>query len=46
LHDAFGSYNPALIGAAGLDVAAAVVAIAGRGKPEIPQAARSRYFSM
>jgi LysR substrate binding domain len=33
LHDAFGSYNPALIGAAGLDVAAAVVAIAGRGKP-------------
>jgi MFS family permease len=30
LHDAFGSYNPALIGAAGLDVAAAAVAIAGR----------------
>jgi cyanate permease len=33
LHDAFGSHDPALIGAAGLDVAAAVVAIAGRGKP-------------
>jgi MFS family permease len=32
LHDAFGSYNPALIGAAGLDVVAAVIAIAGRGK--------------
>jgi cyanate permease len=46
LHDAFGSYDPALIGAAALDVAAAVVAIAGRGNPEIPQAARSRYFSM
>jgi MFS family permease len=30
LHDAFGSYDPALIGAAGLDVAAAAVAIAGR----------------
>jgi MFS family permease len=33
LYDAFGSYNPALIGAAGLDVAAAAVAIAGRGNP-------------
>jgi cyanate permease len=33
LHDAFGSYNPALIGAAALDVVAAVVVIAGRGKP-------------
>jgi cyanate permease len=33
LHDAFGSYNPALIGAAGLDVAAATVAIAGHRKP-------------
>jgi hypothetical protein len=32
LHDAFGSYSPALIGAAGLDVAAAGVAIAGRRK--------------
>jgi MFS family permease len=32
LHDAFGSYNPALIGAAGLDVVAAVIAIAGRSK--------------
>jgi MFS family permease len=32
LHDAFGSYSPALIGAAGLDVLAAAVAIAGRGK--------------
>jgi cyanate permease len=36
LHDAFGSYNPGLIGAAGLDVAAAVVAIANRGKPAAP----------
>ena len=33
LHDAFGNYNPALIGAAGLDVAAAVIAIAGHRKP-------------
>jgi MFS family permease len=33
LHDAFGSYNPALIGAAGLDVAAAVIVVAGRRKP-------------
>ena len=33
LHDAFGSYRPALISAAALDVAAAVVAIAGRIKP-------------
>jgi MFS family permease len=32
LHDAFGSYDPALIGGAALDVAAATVAIAGRGK--------------
>ena len=30
LHDAFGSYAPALIGASGLDVAAAAVVIAGR----------------
>jgi MFS family permease len=30
LRDSFGSYEPALIGAAALDVAAAVVAIAGR----------------
>jgi MFS family permease len=33
LHDAFGSYRPALIGAAGLDVAAAAIAIAGHRKP-------------
>jgi MFS family permease len=33
LHDAFGSYQPALIGAAGLDVAAAVIAIAGHREP-------------
>jgi MFS family permease len=33
LHDAFGSYDPALLGAAGLDVAAAAVAIAGRRRP-------------
>jgi cyanate permease len=33
LHDAFGSYSPALAGAAALDVAAAVVAITGRRKP-------------
>jgi MFS family permease len=38
LHDAFGSYNTALIGAAGLDVAAAVGVIAGRGKPAAPLA--------
>jgi MFS family permease len=31
LHDAFGSYSPALLGAAGLDVVTAAVAIAGRG---------------
>jgi MFS family permease len=33
LHDVFGSYRPALIGAAGLDVAAAAVAAAARRKP-------------
>jgi MFS family permease len=33
LHDVFGSYRPALIGAAGLDVAAAAVAVAARRKP-------------
>jgi MFS family permease len=33
LHDAFGSYNPVLIGAAGLDIAAAAIAIAGHRKP-------------
>jgi len=33
LHAAFGSHNPALIGAAGLDVAAAAIAIAGHRKP-------------
>jgi MFS family permease len=37
LRDAFGSYNPALIGAAGLDVAAAAIAIAGRGKSAAPR---------
>ena len=37
LHDAFGSYRPVLIGAAGLDVAVAVVAIAGRIKPAVLQ---------
>jgi MFS family permease len=36
LHDAFGSYDPALIGAAGLDVAAAAVAIAGRRRQSSP----------
>ena len=36
LHDAFGSYSPAMIGAAGLDVAAGAVALAGRGKPDAP----------
>jgi cyanate permease len=34
LHDTYGSYNPALIGAAVFDVAAAAVAIAGRCKPD------------
>jgi MFS family permease len=38
LHDAFGSYRPALIGAAGLDVAAAVIAIVGHRKPVAPLA--------
>jgi MFS family permease len=38
LYDAFGSYKPALIGATGLDVAAAVVVIAGHGKPAAPLA--------
>jgi cyanate permease len=33
LHETFGSYDPALIGAAGLDVAAAVIAIAGHREP-------------
>jgi len=33
LHDAFGSYKPVLIGAAGLDIAAAAIAIAGHRKP-------------
>jgi MFS family permease len=37
LHDAFGNYDMALIGAAGLDVAAAAVAIAGRRKPAARQ---------
>jgi MFS family permease len=34
LHDAFGSYNPALIGAACLDVAAGAIVVAGRSKPD------------
>jgi MFS family permease len=38
LHDAFGSYSPALTGAAALDVVAAAVAIAGRGRPVAPWA--------
>jgi MFS family permease len=38
LHDAFGSYCPALIGAAALDVVAAAVAIADRGRPVAPWA--------
>jgi MFS family permease len=33
LHDAFDSYHPALLGAAGLDVVAAGLVIAGRRKP-------------
>jgi MFS family permease len=33
LHDAFGNYGPALTAAAALDVIAAAVAIAGRGRP-------------
>ncbi len=36
LHDALGSYRPALLGAAGLDVVAAVIAIAGHRKPAAP----------
>jgi MFS family permease len=33
LHDSFGSYSPALIGAAGLDIAAAAIVMAGHRKP-------------
>ena len=35
LHDAFGSYKPALIGAASLDVAAAAIAIAGHAMADL-----------
>jgi len=45
LHDVFGSYGPALTGAACLDVAAAAVLIAGRRKPTRPSVLAMREVS-